>query len=83
MIARGRRLLKDGKVTTAEAFIEDSNRSIQLVGKEAQDLNVEGNGRGRNRLMAIGGNEDRENTFDLRRVLRRCSARPELSVMTQ
>jgi hypothetical protein len=37
VIARGRRLLKDGKVVAAEAFIEDSNRSIQLVGKEAQD----------------------------------------------
>jgi beta-aspartyl-dipeptidase (metallo-type) len=37
VIARGRRLLKDGKALAAEAFIEDSNRSIQLVGKEAQD----------------------------------------------
>jgi hypothetical protein len=32
-----RRLVKDGKVAAAEAFIEDSNRSIQLVGKEARD----------------------------------------------
>jgi beta-aspartyl-dipeptidase (metallo-type) len=37
VIARGRRLLKDGKALAAEAFIEDSNRSIQLVGKEAQE----------------------------------------------
>ena len=26
-----------GKAAAAEAFVEDSNRSIQLVGKEAQD----------------------------------------------
>jgi len=37
VIARGRRLVKDGKLAAAEAFIEDSNRSIQLVGKEARD----------------------------------------------
>ncbi|HKS08376.1 MAG TPA: hypothetical protein VJS13_02445 [Pyrinomonadaceae bacterium] len=37
VIARGRRLVKDGKAAAAEAFIEDSNRWIQLVGKEAQD----------------------------------------------
>jgi hypothetical protein len=32
-----RRLVKNGKVAAAEAFIEDSNRSIQLIGKEARD----------------------------------------------
>ena len=37
VIAQGRRVVKVGKVTVAEGFIEDSNRSIQLVGKEAQD----------------------------------------------
>lgn len=37
VIARGRRLVKDGKVAAVEAFIEDSNRSIHLVGKKAQD----------------------------------------------
>lgn len=37
VIARGRRLLKDGKPAAVEAFIEESNRAIQLIGKEAQD----------------------------------------------
>lgn len=37
VIARGRRVMKEGKVSAEEAFIEESNRSIQLVGKEAQD----------------------------------------------
>ena len=37
VIAQGRRMVKDGKVVAEEAFIEDSNRSIHLVGKEAQD----------------------------------------------